>query len=114
MPMIRVRKTEAISKGEFHRRLRVWLATDEHRIGAEGDYGATGWIFVRDGGSFYKLNADTKRPAVEEYVQNLVLLGEDVEWHTVENQKGNMTAIAYGPEQRRNTSFYLYFAGSAA
>ena len=114
MPMERVRKIKSITKAEFHQRLREWIDTDEYQIGPEGNFGATGWIFVRDGGSFYKLNADTKRPAVKQYVQNLVLLGEDVEWHTVENSRGNMTAVAYGPEQRRCTSFYFYFAGNAA
>lgn len=110
MPMHQVRKAEAISKTEFHNQLRHWLTTGEYCIGPEElNYKRTGWVFVRDGNSLYQLNADTKRPAVEEYVQYLDLLGDDVEWHVVENRNGNLTAVAYGPEPRRNPAFYLYF-----
>ena len=112
--MEQVRKTEALTKHEFHHRLRAWISTDEDRVGPEDAYGATGWVFVRDGQSFFKLNADTKRQAVESYLQTVEVHGDDLEWSVSENKLGNMTAVVYGPDKIRHTSFYLYASGDAA
>ncbi|MFL5329350.1 MAG: hypothetical protein ACJ8C4_10590 [Gemmataceae bacterium] len=113
MPMDQVRVGAAITKAELHRRIRKWLAeTDEHIIGPTGTDERTAWIHVQDGGSWYKLHADANRPAIAEYLQLVDEYGDDIEWHVVENQRGNMNAVAFGPDAKRlSNTLYLYLVG---
>jgi hypothetical protein len=114
MPLDRVRATEAISKPEFHARLRAWLSgTDEPIVGPPGDDERTAWVYVRDGAARYKLHADANRAAVTEYLQLADRFGEDIEWRLVANANGRMNAVAFGPEAvRLRNRLYLYLAGS--
>ena len=79
MPMKQIRREEALTKAEFHERLRDWLnSTDESRIGPEDVDGRTSWVHVRDGADVFGLHADTKRDAVDRYLQSLTLHGNDL------------------------------------
>jgi hypothetical protein len=109
MPMQQVKSTEAITKPEFHKRLRAWFRdTDEVIIGPPNTVGVAAWVYVQDGDARYKLHADVKREAVGQYLGLVDRYGDEIEWTVVENEKGNMNAVAYGPEQVRITPFYLY------
>ena len=84
MPMQQVRLADAISKTDFHSRLRAWLTnTDESVIGDPAVIGVTAWIHVREGDSRYKLHADTRREAVERYLQLVDQYGDDLRWTIV-------------------------------
>jgi hypothetical protein len=111
MPMERVDRDQALSKTEFHDRLREWLNSNEAMIGSEDVPGVTSWIYVRDGVAIFALHADTKRPAVEWYLEKVSLYGDDLLWAVTESARGNETAVVYGPDKMRNKGFYLYVAG---
>jgi hypothetical protein len=109
MPMDRVRRRQALTKAEFHQRLRFWLEnTADVVVGPEGVDGRTGWVYVRDGSNMFVLHADTKRDAVDRYLQRVRLHDEDLQWTVASSQRGKMTAVEYGSERLRVTSFYLY------
>ena len=115
MPMKQVPRNQALTKAEFHQRLREWFHdTGERTVGSDEVDGRTRWIYVRDGADLFVLHADTSREAVEWYLQTVAANGDDLRWEVAPSQRGNMTAVAYGPERLRNTSFYLYVASSAA
>src|SRR5690242_6397719 len=80
VPMKQVSRADAIPKTEFHRRLREWLAADEAQIGPEEVDGRTSWVHVRDGSRIFGLHADTKRDAVNQYLQTVTLHGDDLSW----------------------------------
>jgi hypothetical protein len=109
MPMERVRTAEAISKPEFHTRLRAWVHnTEDSAVGPPDVPGVTPWVYVTDGRARYEFHADVQRDAVEGYLRLVDLHGDDLEWTVVENQRGRPNAVAYGPRQERVTPFYLY------
>ena len=114
VPMERVRRDQPLSKPEFHRRLRFWLENAEDAIiGPEDVDGRTGWVYVRDGSTVFMLHADTKRDAVQRYLQLVSLYGDDLQWEITESQRGKLTAVVYGPEKIRRKSFYLYAVSNA-
>ena len=109
MPMERVFKRDAISKAELHQRLREWIATDEAIIGPPGQDERTAWVYVKDGDAVFKLHADTKKVAVEEYLRLVGELGENLVWNVVPNKLGNLNAVAYGESSVQLTNtLYLY------
>lgn len=109
MPLKRVRRTEAIDKAEFHRRLRFWLdCCDDKQIGSEQVVGVTDWIFVRQGSDLFALHADTKRSAVDAYMKLVNAQGDDMPWQVTTSNRGKGTAVVYGTREVRLTPFYLY------
>lgn len=109
MAMHQIRTKDAVTKSRFHSMLRQWIEdTNDETIGPEGIRGQTPWIHVRDGSTLFFLNADTRRKAVETYLQFVALHGDNIAWTIVPSQRGNMTAVAYGPEVIRHKPFYLY------
>jgi hypothetical protein len=111
MPMQRVHWDQALTKAEFHARLRAWLRDDEARIdgGRDGD-GRAPWVHVRDGHALYKLHADTKRQGVADYLALVRQHGDDLAWTVVASQSGKPSAVAYGPTAQKVRRFYLYVA----
>lgn len=109
MPMDRTGRPDWISKAEFHSRLRRWLRdTDEPVIGDPDAHALTAWVWVRDGHRLARLNADTTRDAVDEYLALLRTVPGDVEWSIVPSARGNLTKIAFGPDRVILPSFHLY------
>lgn len=112
MPMPRSDRAHAVSRTVFHNQLREWLSgTNEAIIGSEDVDGRTVWVHVRDVQRMFGLHADTRREAVERYLQLLSVHSEELEWTVVPSQRGNLTAVAFGPEQLRYKPFYLYVTG---
>jgi hypothetical protein len=113
--MERVRRRDALSKSEFHQRIRGWLDnTDDKVIGPEDiKYPRTGWVHVRDGTNVLALNADTPRDAVDRYMRMVARYGDDLQWNRAESQQGKMTAVEYGPDKVRCKSFNLYYVSPA-
>ena len=107
--MKQVHPHEALSKSEFHSRLRDWLKnTDDESIGPEGLDGRTFWIYVHDGSNTFGLHVDTSRKAVETYLQLVAQHGDDLQWEIAESQRSKPTAVVYGPNKHRHKPFYLY------
>jgi hypothetical protein len=115
MPVEQVRLSEAVTKAEVHQRFRDWLQnTDEHIIGPTTIDQRTAWIHVQDGDSRFRLHADANRPAIAEYMRLVVTHGDNIKWHIVANQKGNMNTVAFGPQQEHlSNTLYLYLIESA-
>ncbi len=113
MPMDQVRRDQALSKSQFHQRLRSWLDdSDDDVVGPDGVDGRTGWVYVRDGSDIFVLHADTQRDAVRSYIQSVSQYGDDLQWNIAKSQRGKMTAVVYGPDKLRQKSFYLYAVAS--
>lgn len=109
MPIKRVSLDDAISKSEFHSRLRAWLHDTGDAIVGEPDVpGVTAWVHVLDGSSRYRLHADTRRKAVDDYLRLVAPHGDDLKWTVVASKRGRINAVAYGPERKRLVPFYLY------
>jgi hypothetical protein len=115
MPVARVRLSEAISKPEFHRRLRAWFTeTDETTIGPTDVDERTAWVHVRDGASCYKLHADAYREAVAAYLALVDRHGDGLAWEVVPNLRGRENAVGFGPDAVRPTPpLYLYLVEPA-
>lgn len=111
MPMEQIRRNQALTKAQFHRRLRDWFqTTNDAVVGSEEVRGRTPWVYVRDGTEMFALNADTSRDAVGRYLQMVIMYGDNLQWEVAQSQRGNMTAVTYGPHHVRLTPFYLYLA----
>jgi hypothetical protein len=110
MPLEHVRRREAISKREFHTRLRRWITdTEEPVVGDPNVDGRTPWVHVRDGDRDFHLHADTSRSAVRDYLRLVDQEGDDLAWTVVPSQKKKMTAVSYGDARARLIPFYLYY-----
>jgi hypothetical protein len=106
-------RSGAIRKEVFHRRLREWYeSTPEDIIGTASRFKGEPWIFIRDGSRMFNFHADTARDAVAEYLRLLDQFGDSIDWSPAMSERGKMTAVAYGREQVRHTSFYLYVSPS--
>jgi len=108
MPMEPIRLNEAVSKARFHALLRDWFEeTDDDRIG-DVDFGKSAWLHVFDGETRFRLNADTKRQGIAEYLRLVDRHGDGLKWSVVANRDGKLNAVAYGPDAKRVRRFYLY------
>jgi hypothetical protein len=109
MPMQRVARRDWITKAEFHSRLRRWFReTDESVIGDPHAHALTAWVWIRDGHRLARLNADTTRAAVAQYLDLLRAAPGELEWSVVPSTRGHLTKIAFGPEHTVLSSFHLY------
>lgn len=109
MPMERTGRQDWISKGEFHIRLRRWYRqTADTVVGDPAADKRTAWVWVRDGHRLARLNADTTRDAVGEYLALVRSAPADIEWHVVPSARGRLTKIAFGPDRIILPSFHLY------
>ena len=109
MAIEQVRRADALNRSEFHRRLREWIDnSDDPVIAPQIERGQTPWIYVRDTPRMFVLNADTGRPAVVSYLKLVERFGNDLKWEISASDRGNMTAVVYGPEEIRIKPFYFY------
>lgn len=111
MPIESNTRNEPISKGKFHKRLKKWLANNEGTIGIEGDAGRAAPVYVQDGTEVFRLNKETTRAAVVEYLELVARFGNDLEWKRVRGQRGVTGSVGYGPECVRIKSFCLHAIG---
>lgn len=108
MPMEKVGPSDAISKREFHSRLRSWLLNTQENMIGDAERGQEAWVHVLHAATVYRLNSDTKRAGVAEYLELVNRHGDDLKWSTTQNRDGKPNAVAYGPDASRIQRFYLY------
>ena len=110
MSLKEVRRDQALNKSEFHKLLRDFCShnSDDATVCPNPAYGRRPWIHILDEHRVFVLNADTKRKAVGEYLELVTQLSDDLRWELRPSERGNMTAVAYGPHALPVQSFYLY------
>lgn len=109
MPMERVGRADWITKTEFHSRLERWYRdTAEPIIGDPGAQRWTAWIWVRDGHQLTKVNADTTRAGVAEYLALVRQWSDAIEWTVTESSQGKFTKVVFGPDQLAVKGFHVY------
>jgi hypothetical protein len=112
--MTQVPASQPTSRDDFNARLHdCLLEANEGRIGDPAVPKYTPWVFVRHGGHTYRLNADTKRDAVREYLALVAAHGDGLEWVVVPNQNGRLNAVGFGSDRRRIRGLNLYLHGDA-
>ena len=110
--MKRIGANQAVTRQEFDALLREWQShTNDDTIG-DAEFGQTAWVHVHDGSTVYRLNADTNREGVREYLRLLEKHEGDLEWSFVPNRNGRDNAVAFGPDRQRPRYFYLYVRDS--
>jgi len=100
---------EALSRHEFDNELREWLNYSGRAvIGDAEKFGGKAWLWVKQFGWRYYLNADTTRDAVVEYVGLLDDANGNLTWSVVPNERGVENKVVFGASQRKIDGFYLY------
>jgi hypothetical protein len=97
------------SKREFADLLLHWLQSSRTKTIADvGTYGRTAWIHVDLGSHAAVLNADTKRAAVEAYLERVRRLGPELPWRAIANNRGTINKIIVSDDPAQAAGWYLY------
>lgn len=100
-----------LSRREFEAWLEAWYrSTHDPTLEAVGTYGQRALLWVTDKNRTYRLNADTRRHGVREYLDLLHQHGQGLTWSVVANRRGAMNKVVFGPEQAPIRGFYMYLA----
>jgi hypothetical protein len=103
-----VTKQTLYSKREFFRVLERWLQESTAPTIADIDtYGGRAWLQVQIGSQTVHLNADTKRKAVQTYVQRC-RGNPDGPWPVVANRNGRVNKVLQGPDSKVVDGWYAY------
>ncbi|MDF1798672.1 MAG: hypothetical protein P1V81_05815 [Planctomycetota bacterium] len=111
MPTDSPRRSEPSSKAQLAAALAAWLETsDAPTLDSGAKDGRTPWAYVRSGTGLFVLHSDTKREAVQRYLQLVAEHGDDIAWTIGPSTRGNWTTVRYGPSEELLRAFYLYVA----
>jgi len=91
----------------------AWLSnwyknTNEKTVGEIGNFGQQAFLWIEENEVKYRLNADTKREGVKEYLDLLDENNNSIKWTVVANLKGKMNKVAFGDNKIKIRGFYLY------
>lgn len=102
--------TRLAGKVALLRLLKDWLeVSSAPTIGDVGTFGRTPCIFITlDKDLTAVLNADTKRAAVEQFVDDTRVRGADVPWSVVPNQRGRVNKLAFRADGAETPGWYCY------
>jgi hypothetical protein len=105
-----IKGTVVRNKPEFYQVLERWLEnTRAPTIGPVGKYGGRAWISMDLGGNrMAVLNADTRRAAVQAYVNDVRARGADVPWSILPNQRGRWNKLAFRADGEELPGWYCY------
>jgi hypothetical protein len=103
--MKEIRRANAISISKFNEILNEWVSkiNCEDTVGDE-TFGQKAYIHVKVENKIYHLNADSKRKAVMEYLNEY----KDAKWVVVKNRKGTINKVAFGLDEKKIKGLYLY------
>jgi hypothetical protein len=98
-------------KADLLQLLNDWLEVSPRRstIGVVGKFGGRPCIFI----ALHKdrtavLNVDTKRTAVEQYVEDARERGPDVPWSVIPNQRGRVNKLVFREDKTETQGWYCY------
>jgi hypothetical protein len=110
-----VRGTRVASKAALASLLQRWyVETTEDRIGPAATYGGQPWIWVDLDPCPVKLNADTRREAVGDYLDDVAARGAEVPWRVVRNGRGRVNKVVYRSDYATVPGWYCYLAHEVA
>lgn len=107
--MRRVAKDQPIARAAFEHALAEWAARAKSfdTIGDTSSRGQTPWVYVRSDGNLYYLNADSTKPAVDEYLR-LLAADPQLSWTIVANRNGRLNKVAFGRDRTVIPGLYFY------
>ncbi|MEI8080722.1 MAG: hypothetical protein WCI74_02630 [Actinomycetes bacterium] len=73
------------------------MTTGESTIGDVGSFGGSPWLRVELGNVIVVLNADTKRSAVQAYLNHCSAAGPQSPWLVIENRRGRINKVLFDP-----------------
>jgi hypothetical protein len=102
--------TSVTSKDELFRLLRGWVrSSDASTIGNVRNFGGRPCILINiDSGVTAVLNADTKRSAVELYVEEAQVHGADATWSVIPNRNGRLNKLSFRKDCTETPGWYCY------
>ena len=105
--------TKVTGKAGLFQLLKAWLEVSRAQtIGDIGTYGRRPCIFIAlDVGGSAVLNSDTKRAAVEEFLDTSVG-GASETWSIVPNRRGRVNKVTFGADGVETPGWYCYLRDS--
>jgi hypothetical protein len=106
-----VRGTRVKSKSELLLLLDRWFReTKDITIGQLGNFGGVAWVFLDfpDLPRTARLNGDTTREAVRDYLDDVARRGAEVSWAVVANRRGAINKVAYAENELDAPGWYCY------
>ncbi len=110
-----IQDVQVRGKAEFNRLLSDWLCvSDAKTIGDGGTFSRRATIVAEvESGHTIRLNSDTKRDAVEAYVDYAARHGISQPWPVVANQRGRRNKVTYRADGTAPRGWYCYLQGTA-
>jgi hypothetical protein len=103
--------TRVESVDGLERLLANWLRTsNEATVGEVGAFGGSPVITVYIGADAFVLNRDTKRVAVEAFLEAVARSGgaSNLDWHITSNSRGKVNRVTYRPDEEPTPGWYAY------
>ena len=103
--------TVVTSKPDLYDLLSRWHRdTNSRTLGEFGTFGGQVWLWLElpDLPRRARLNADTSREAVGEYVDDVARRGADVPWRVITNRRGSMNKVTFTDDGRLIPGWYCY------
>ena len=100
-----------IRREEFHENLREWFEGAEpgDTIGDTSEHNQKPWVWIRDLGHWYHLNADSRYEGIRDYLAMLDAHGGMLKWGVVPNETtGRENKAVFGPNGKPVKGMYLY------
>ena len=109
------RGARVASKAELANLLDEWYRTTRApTIGDSQTYGRAAWIHLVLTDGHVVLNADTRREAVRNYLDDVGRRGAEVPWRVVANARGSINKVLYDASRPRQPGWYCYLVGDLA
>jgi hypothetical protein len=103
--------TVVTSKPDLYELLYRWhRETNSRTLGEVGTFGGQVWIWLElpDLPRRARLNADTSREAVRDYLDDVARRGADVPWRVITNRRGSMNKVTFTDDGRLIPGWYCY------
>jgi hypothetical protein len=102
--------TAVRTKAELLQLLKDWLeSSTAPTIGNVGTYGRSLCISITlESDLLARLNADTKRSAVKEYVDDALRRGSEAVWSVIPNRDGKLNKLVFREDRTATAGWYCY------
>ena len=99
------------TKTDLRLLLERWFRdTSDETIGRSPSFGGVAWVFLDfpDLPRPARLNADTTRSAVRDFLDDSSRRGAEVPWVVIANQRGPINKVVYGEDGRAAAGWYCF------